>query len=95
MFYHNDHFIPHHNNNSSTGKDLLKMHHTTSYFNHPQESPDPQGTTNRHLNNHMMIVDSATPIFTTEFTILAVPNLLVGGIDSSLIPHDMINEWNP
>ncbi len=50
-------------------------------------------------NQNMMIVDSATPMFTSEFTINGGgPGLLVGGLE---IPsglqhhHSMINEWNP
>jgi hypothetical protein len=52
---------------------------------------------NNNHGNHM-IVDSATPMFTSEFTINAVPNLAVGGgleIPSLIHHHSMINEWNP
>ena len=40
----------------------------------------------------MMMVDSATPMFTSEFTIIAAPTLMIGGLDTS---NHMINEWNP
>ncbi len=44
------------------------------------------------------MIDSATPMFTSEFTIMPPPQLLgtVGpvSLDSGLVPH-MINEWNP
>jgi hypothetical protein len=43
----------------------------------------------------MMMIDSATPMFTSEFTIMPAPSMIVGGIDTALgVPH-MINEWNP
>ncbi|TNV74790.1 hypothetical protein FGO68_gene11890 [Halteria grandinella] len=65
-----------------------------------QESPDPQGTTVRMINNQpMMIVDSATPMFTSEFTINGGgPGLHVGGLEIPSLQHhhhSMINEWNP
>ena len=41
----------------------------------------------------MMIVDSATPMFTSDFTILQGPNM--GGVDLALGVPSMINEWNP
>lgn len=64
-----------------------------------QQSPDPQGTTVRMINNHsMMIVDSATPMFTSEFMING--GLMVGGLELPALHslqhhHSMINEWNP
>lgn len=65
-----------------------------------QESPDPQGTTVRMINNQpMMMVDSATPMFTSEFTINGGgPGLHVGGLEIPSLQHhhhSMINEWNP
>jgi hypothetical protein len=62
-------------------------------------SPDPQGTlhgVHHHNQNHMMLIDSTTPMFTSEFTIMPAPTMLMGGIDTSLgVPHNLINEWNP
>ena len=44
----------------------------------------------------MMLIDSATPMFTSEFTIIPAPTLMVGGIDSSTLgASQLINEWNP
>lgn len=42
-----------------------------------------------------MMMDSATPMFTSEFTIMPPPSMLVGGIDTALGHAHMINEWNP
>lgn len=42
-----------------------------------------------------MMIDSATPIFTTEFTILAPPTMMVGGIDTGMGAPNLIHEWNP
>ena len=66
---------------TSAGKDLGKLNFYNSLdvptsivgdvgVQPKQQSPDPQ-VTNRILNNHMMILDSATPMFTSEFTIIA------------------------
>lgn len=43
----------------------------------------------------MMMIDSATPMFTSEFTILPAPSMIVGGIDTALGAPHMIHEWNP
>lgn len=58
-----------------------------------QTSPDPQGTHAR-IHQTMMLVDSATPMFTSEFTIIAPP--MVGGLESALGgSNGLIHEWNP
>jgi hypothetical protein len=43
----------------------------------------------------MMMIDSATPMFTSEFTIMPPPTMMVGGIDTALGAPHMIQEWNP
>jgi len=44
----------------------------------------------------MMLIDSTTPMFTSEFTIMPPPTLMMGGLDTSLgVAHSLINEWNP
>jgi hypothetical protein len=42
-------------------------------------------------HQNMMLVDSATPMFTSEFTIIAAPTMMMGGLDTGMGIH----EWNP
>jgi hypothetical protein len=43
----------------------------------------------------MMMIDSATPMFTSEFTIMPPPSMMMGGIDTGLGAPHPIHEWNP
>jgi hypothetical protein len=42
-----------------------------------------------------MMIDSATPMFTSEFTIMPPPSMMVGGIDTAMGGPSLIHEWNP
>lgn len=87
----------------SDGKDKIGFYGLES--NHNQPSPDPQGNSCNMINLNMMIVDSATPMFTSEFNFMTGgANLAVGGLESSAIGASsntafmhpaLINEWNP
>ena len=41
------------------------------------------------------MIDSATPMFTSEFTIMPPPTMMVGGIDTGIGGPSLIHEWNP
>ncbi len=41
------------------------------------------------------MIDSATPMFTSEFTIMPAPTMMVGGIDTAMGGPSLIHEWNP
>ena len=87
----------HHNDSGMGG--IQSTHRMTGLGgtgNGQNNSPDPQGTTtNRHFNHPMMLIDSATPMFTSEFTIMPAPSMMVGGIDTALGAPHLIHEWNP
>ena len=85
--------IHHHHHN-----DALGSAGTLGGAMQDQNSPGPQGTLHggHHIQNHMMLIDSTTPMFTSEFTIMPAPTLMMGGLETTLgLPNNLINEWNP